>query len=164
MIIWIIGKSGAGKSLLANILKKKLKRKNIKVCWIDGDKFRKKYSKDLGYTIKDRKKNSKRMQLFCKKKEKSYDFVICSILSIFPKHQKENRKIFKKYFQIYIKVKNDVLKKRNNKKIYDKNINVVGKHIKFPNPYKSDAVLINKFDNKFLKKVKKMVNKINEKL
>lgn len=164
MVIWIIGRSGAGKSFLAKILKKQLKTKKNKILWIDGDEFRKNYSKDLGYTIKDRRINSKRIQSFCQKKEARNDIIICSILSIFPKHQKKNRKIFSKYFQIYIKANNKILKKRNNKKIYEKKTNVVGKHIKFPYPYRSDVILRNYFNKKFFKDVKKIKEKIYAKL
>ena len=75
MVIWIIGKSGSGKSYLAQkiINKVKLKKKTI---WIDGDNFRKKYCKDLGYSIKDRRINSKRIQNFCLKHEKQNKIVI----------------------------------------------------------------------------------------
>ena len=50
MVVWIIGKSGVGKSYFAKKILNKLKIKKKKIFWIDGDKFRKKYSKDLGYT------------------------------------------------------------------------------------------------------------------
>ena len=46
--------------------------------------------------------------------------VICSIQSIFPDMQKENRSIFKNYLQIYTKVPTKILMRRNNKKIYSK--------------------------------------------
>ena len=164
MVIWIIGKSGSGKSYLGKFLENKLKKKFKKVYWLDGDKFRKKYSKDLGYSIKDRKRNSKRIQEHCKNKEKSKNIVICSILSIFLKHQKNNRKIFNKYFQIYIEAKNNALKSRNNKKIYDIKNNVVGKNIKFPRPYRSNIIIKNKFNHEFLKKAEKILDKINAKL
>ena len=88
-----------------------------KIKWIDGDKFRERYSKDLGYSLKDRKINSRRIQKHCLKYFKKGYIVICSILSIFPSHQKKNAKIFKnKYFQIYIKVSIGKLKKEIIKK------------------------------------------------
>ena len=98
MVIWIIGKSGAGKTFLADKLYRKLKKDVKKIKWIDGDRFRKKYSKDLGYTKIDRKKNSLRIQHHCRDIEKKGYLVICSILSIFRDHQKKNRKLFNKYF------------------------------------------------------------------
>ena len=60
MVIWIIGKSGSGKTFLSKRLYKKFREKNKKVVWIDGDKFRKKFSKDLGYSLIDRKKKFKK--------------------------------------------------------------------------------------------------------
>ena len=48
MVIWIIGKSGSGKSYIAKQLYDYLKIKNKrKVIWIDGYKFIKKNYKDL---------------------------------------------------------------------------------------------------------------------
>ena len=113
MVIWIIGKSGSGKSYLAKSLVRCLKKKTNNVFWIDGDKFRKKYSKDLGYSIRDRRINSKRIQKYCKIKEKLDKVVVCSILSIFINHQKQNKKIFDKYFQVYVDAKTNIIEKRN---------------------------------------------------
>ena len=165
MVIWIVGMSGSGKSYLAKRLKKKITILSNKIKWIDGDKFREKYSKDLGYSLKDRKINSRRIQKHCLKYFKKGYIVICSILSIFPSHQKKNAKIFKnKYFQIYIKASVGKLKKRNNKKIYSKKKQVVGKNIIFPKPYKSDLVIKNNFNKTFLKNLRPIVNKIYEKI
>ena len=164
MVIWIIGESGSGKSFLARKLFKEFRIRKEKIYWIDGDLFRKKFSKELGYTIKDREKNSFRIQKYCKKKEAINEIVLCSILSIFKKHQKKNRKLFNKYFQIYIKANKKVLKKRNNKNIYNKKINVVGKDIKFPYPYKSDMIVTNRFNKYFLLNTKNIIDKIYEKL
>ena len=164
MVIWIIGKSGSGKSHLAKFMFTNLKKKFNKVFWLDGDKFRKRYSKDLGYSIKDRRTNSLRIQKYCKIKEKSGNIVVCSILSIFTNHQKKNRKIFNKYFQIYVNVRIGILKIRNNKKIYNKKINVVGKDIKFPRPYHSNAIILNRYNSNFLIDAKKILNNIDDKL
>ena len=68
-----------------------------KLILIDGDESRKFISYDLKYSIKDRKTNSKRIQDFCKYLKFKKYLVICSILSIFKKDQKVNRKIFKNY-------------------------------------------------------------------
>ena len=165
MVIWIIGKSGSGKTYLSKYLIKSLKKKKLKkIIWIDGDKFRKKYSKDLGYSLVDRKKNSKRIQNFCKKYDEKGYLVICSILSIFKNHQKINRKKFSNYFQIYIKTDTKILKFRNNKMVYSKKKNVVGKDIPFPEPYKSNVIIKNDFKKTFLNNIKKIENKIYAKI
>ena len=164
MVIWIIGVSGSGKSFFAERLYKKLKLKRNKIIWIDGDKFRKKYSKDLKYSLKDRRENSRRIQKYCLKYDKKKYIVICSVLSIFPNHQKKNRKIFNNYIQIQIDANFNKIKKRNNKKIYSQQTNVVGKDLKFPKPYKSDLLLKNNFDKEFEKKISKVEILVKKKI
>ena len=66
MVIWIIGQSGCGKTYLAKKLCSQLKKRGKKIFFLDGDEFRKKFSNDLKYTKADRKKNSLRIQKFCK--------------------------------------------------------------------------------------------------
>tara|TARA_Y100000310_G_C20213016_1_gene592219 strand:+ start:107 stop:601 length:495 start_codon:yes stop_codon:yes gene_type:complete len=164
MVIWIIGQSGCGKTYLAKKLCSQLKKRGKKIFFLDGDEFRKKFSNDLKYTKADRKKNSLRIQKFCKYLENQNIIVICSILSIFINHQKKNRKLFKRYLQIYIKADTKNIHKRNNKKIYSKNKNVVGKDIDFPNPYKSNMIIFNDFTSKYLLNIKKIIRRIYAKL
>lgn len=166
MVIWIIGKSGSGKSFLAKNLIKDIKKiyKKKKLLWIDGDDFRKKFSSDLGYSLLDRKKNSKRIQNRCKIFENKSYLIVCSILSIFKDHQKRNRSLFKNYIQVYIDVATEKLSKRNSKNIYVNKKNVVGKDIKFPTPYRSDIIIKNNFDKRYLKNIKKINKLIDEKL
>lgn len=164
MVIWIIGKSGVGKTFLGKHLLSILKKKTKKIVWVDGDRFRKRYSKDLKYTLKDRKENSKRVQKYCKKLEKDNLIVICSILSIFKEHQKKNRNFFKQYFQVYINANQKKLIQRNNKKIYSKKKDVVGKDINFPKPYNSDMVIKNTFNKSFLNNLNILEKKIYKNL
>ena len=147
MVIWLIGLSGSGKTFFSKEIEKKLAKKH-KIFILDGDEFRKYISYDLKYSVKDRELNSKRIQNFSKYLEEKGYLVIVSILSIFTKHQKENRNIFDKYYQIYIKADFSEIKRKNNKKIYHRKKNVVGKDIKFFEPYKSDFILNNHFDKK----------------
>ena len=156
MVIWIIGVSGSGKSFFAKKLYQKLKVRIKKIIWIDGDKFRKKYSRDLKYSLRDRQVNSRRIQKSCLHYDKKNYFVICSVLSIFPKHQQKNRTIFSRYIQIQINANFDKIKKRNNKKIYTQKKNVVGKDLKFPKPFKSDIILKNNFNKTFEKNITKI--------
>ena len=133
MVIWIIGMSGSGKSHYAKILHKKLKNSII----VDGDEVR-----------SDRKQNSEIISNLCNFLEKQGLIVICPILSIFTQHQKENRKKFSNYYQIYIKSDLKNLIKRNSKNIYENKKNVVGYDIKFPKPHKSDLTILNTYTKK----------------
>ena len=53
-----------------------------------------------------------------------------------------------------------MVKKRNNKDIYS-NLNVVGKKINFPTPYKSDLIINNNFLPYSYKKIDEIIKKIN---
>ena len=163
MVIWIIGKSGAGKTFFAGKIYDLISKKNIKVFWIDGDEFRKYISNDLGYSVVDRKENSLRVIKFCKYLENKGYLVLCSFLSIFKDHQIKNRSFFNKYLQIYIYADQKILVKRNNKNIYSKSKNVVGKDIKFTKPTSSDLIIKNDFKN-YKSNLKYLMNKINDKI
>lgn len=159
MVVWIIGKSGSGKSFISKKIFNSLKQKN-KIL-IDGDQIRDIfYENKLGFNKNDRKKNALFIIKLCKFLEKNNLIVICAIQSIFPELQKKNRKYFKKYLQIYMKVNSEVLIKRNNKNIYNKK-NVVGLDIKFPKPYKSDMVIKNNFKSKLTKEINKILKIIS---
>jgi adenylylsulfate kinase-like enzyme len=156
MVIWIIGLSGSGKTYLSKKIFKKFKDKKILV---DGDTVRKYITYKLKYTKQDREKNSLLISDLCKFLETQGFTVVCSILSIFKKHQKLNRSKFDNYFQIFLKTKLSKVKKRNNKNIYSYS-NVVGEKINFPIPYKNDLVI----KNSFLPYSKKKINQIAKKI
>ncbi len=157
MVIWLIGLSGSGKTFYANKLSRKIKKSII----IDGDDVRKFITYNLGYSLIDRKENSKIISNLCNFFEKKGFTVICPILSIFRDHQKKNRKKFIKYFQIYIKSDLLNLKKRNSKNIYNKKKNIVGYDIKFPEPYKNDLVIHNNYKkNNTSENIKKILKLI----
>ena len=144
MVIWIIGLSGAGKTCAAKYLKKQIQNKHKKkIIHVDGDQFRKITNNDLGYDLKSRKTNSLRIQNFCKYLEGEGFIVVCSILSIFSEHRKANKKIFKKYKEIFINCSTESILKRDKRKIYKKKSNVVGKHFKFRMPETSDYIINN---------------------
>ena len=161
MVIWIIGQSGSGKTFLAKKLYNKMKLK--KKIHLDGDQIRNIFfDNKLGYKIKDREQNAKLIVKLCKFFEQKGFTIICSIQSIFPKMQKNNRTLFKKYFQVFIDVPPKILIQRNNKKVYSKK-NVVGIDFKFPKPYKNDYKFINNFDQKYKSEVNKILKKISYK-
>ena len=81
-------------------------------------------------------------------------------MSIFKEHQILNRKKYKNYFQIYIKTNLKRLIKRNNKKIYSKQKEIVGKDINFPKPVKNDLIINNDFKPYKLRIIKNIVAKI----
>lgn len=169
MVIWIIGLSGSGKTYLSKKIKIKLKKK-IKFIHLDGDKIRKIFSHDLGYSTLERQKNAERISKLTRFLVDQNNHVIVSVLSNFPYWLKWNRNNIKDYFQIYIKCKKKTLFSRNKKNLYkSEKQNVVGKDIIFNEPKKSDFLFNNNFKdqeiNIFVEKItKKIITKIEKKI
>tara|TARA_Y100000590_G_C15747383_1_gene1022685 strand:- start:8850 stop:9353 length:504 start_codon:yes stop_codon:yes gene_type:complete len=165
MVIWILGLSGSGKTLLSKKIKNKINSYK-KFITIDGDQFRKHFSNDLGYSYNERKKNAERISKLVKFLNDNKINLIVSVLSNFPKWLNWNRKHIDNYFEIYIKVNKKILFIRNKKKLYkSKKKNVVGKDIKFNEPKKPDLVFKNDFKKKkldiFLNKVVAIIKSKN---
>jgi adenylylsulfate kinase-like enzyme len=57
----------------------------------------------------------------------------------------------------------EVLKERNDRKIYSKKKDIVGTDIKFPKPYKSDIIIKNNFLDTYEGNIKKIMKLINDK-
>ena len=123
MIIWITGLSGAGKTTLAKALYNDVKKKFPNTLWIDGDIIRKHYQNTKKYDQKSRIEQYKKMiniAKFC------YDQKLNVIISVLYFNNfifKNNKKLFKNYFQIYLKADIKDLVRRDYKKLYSKNIN-----------------------------------------
>lgn len=152
MIFWFTGLSGSGKTTFSEYLKKRV-NKNLrkKIIHIDGDSFRSIFN-DLGYSTKDRIKNSERVCKLVNFLNKSGRFlIIVSMVSISSKWLKWIKKKNNDYYQFFIDVPVDILKKRNTRNIYKKK-NIVGVHIKYEKPKKNYFVFYNDFKKSFLKK------------
>ena len=165
MVIWIIGLSGSGKTTIANLLFKKLKKKYSNIVHLDGDVVRQIYDDKIGYSIADRKKNAQRLSKMTKFLSDQKIHVIGSVLSNFPEWQQWNKKNIKNYYQVYLKVSLEKLVKRDKKNIYKKALqgkknNVVGVDIKFKEPLNSNLVIDNNKDRKsFSETVNKIIKK-----
>ncbi len=160
-IIWITGISGTGKTTLAKYFLKYLKN----FIWIDGDKFRKIFNNDLGYTLKDRNKNAERLINFSKfLSDQNYSVIISANLTSV-KYKKIIKKKFKNIIHINIDADLDVLKKRDIKSIYKRAKNVVGKDIKIKkqNKYNDFNLINNSSKRKFLQTGKNIINIIKKK-
>ncbi len=145
MIIWLTGLSGSGKTTVNKILQQLLIKKKIDTIMIDGDVVRELYGNDLKFHESDRIKQIKRIQNLAKIFDKSKRIVLVSALYSNQSLLKNNRKNFKKYFEVYLKAPISILKKRDIKNLYkpalkNKIKNVVGVDIKWNEPNNSDLV------------------------
>tara|TARA_B100000315_G_scaffold73585_1_gene67204 strand:+ start:181 stop:699 length:519 start_codon:yes stop_codon:yes gene_type:complete len=169
MVIWLIGLSGAGKTVIGKALAGSLRKMGRPVVFIDGDIFREIMGNDLGHSIEDRKKNADRICRFCKYMDQEGIDVVCSILSIFHESQGWNRKNINYYFEIYLDISLDTLRKRDPKglykKVFDGEINnVVGVDIPFNPPPNADMVIDNnEFTDNFEEIVNQIINRLKTK-
>ncbi len=139
MVIWIIGKSGAGKSEIGGKLYSKIKMKIPNIVFLDGDTLRDAISEDLGHSVEDRYISEERRSRLCELLAEQGIHVICSALSNAPDIRKWNKENIKDYYEVYLQTDKKSLYKRDPKGIYRKFLNkeinnVVGEDILFHEP------------------------------
>ena len=121
-VIWITGLSGAGKSTLAAEVAKYLREKNDSVILLDGDELRSIFDADgLGdqnYSRDKRLALSLRYARLCKVISDQGVIVVISTVSMFKEVYNWNRKNFIRYFEVYLKVPMEELRRRDSKNIY----------------------------------------------
>lgn len=151
MIVWVIGLSGAGKSAIGAALYRQMKKENSATVLIDGDEVRRIFGNDQqakDYSVEGRRRNAQRIRELCTWLDREGLDVVCCILSIFPEHQSDNRKLYSDYFEVFVNASFDNLIERNPKDLYrlamlGKEDNVVGVDIEFVPPANPDIVIEN---------------------
>ncbi|KKR79526.1 MAG: Adenylylsulfate kinase [Candidatus Nomurabacteria bacterium GW2011_GWA2_40_9] len=148
MVLWLIGMSGAGKTVIGREVYVQLKKTYKNIIFFDGDTIRELMGNDLGYNISDRKKNANRICRLCHFFDAQGIHVICGILSIFHESQKWNKENIKDYYEVYLKTSLKILQMRDSKNLYRQSQkgethHVVGMDIKFPEPLNPDLIVHN---------------------
>lgn len=148
MIIWLVGLSAAGKTTVGRQLYEKIKQQRNDVVFLDGDHVRRVWGDELGHTTTDRNENAWR---FCRMGElldQQGLHAVCCILSVFERHREWNRENLSSYFEVYIDVPMETLKRRDPNDLYaradrDEIDNVVGVDIAFEEPENPDLIIEN---------------------
>ncbi len=151
MVLWFVGMSGAGKSLLSQQVYEIIKPKVPNLVLLDGDALRETYVGDIDHSLEGRRISHTRFSRLTKFLADQNIHVIASALSIFNDLQTWNKENIPNYNQIYVKVPLEVLKSRETKGLYagaaaGKIKNVVGMDIEFPEPVHNTLVLDNSKD------------------
>lgn len=150
-VIWITGLSGAGKSTLAKQISRILKVEGKKTLLLDGDNLR----KEWGFPAKFHNNNNlearlalaKKYSLLCKNYADENYIVIIATISMFHNIYKWNRANLPNYFEVYLKVSLDELRRRDAKQLYSRFDsgqirNVVGLDLAFDEPEMPDMILL----------------------
>jgi len=130
MVIWIIGLSAAGKTTVGSLLAQRLRQDRGNVVFLDGDQMRAVWGDDLGHGIDARRVNADRICRLYRALDRQGLHVVTSILSLFPESRAWNRAHLSRYFEVYLDVPMDELKRRDTKGLYGscgtEGANVVG--------------------------------------
>lgn len=145
MVIWITGLSASGKTTLSKAFEKKYKSHIPNMVLLDGDVIRQLYGNDLGYAESDREIQIKRIQSIASFLEQQDIVVVVAALYANESLLVQNRSLFNKYFEVYLKADIDILQTREIKALYKqalekKILNVVGVDIPYFEPVKPDLL------------------------
>lgn len=121
MIIWLTGLSGSGKTTVGSHVYDLWKADTPNVVLVDGDHVRRLLGADdstRDYTMAGRRKVAQRIADICSWLDEQNIHVVCCTISLFEDLQKENRERFNDYFEVYLSVPMDILRRRDNKNLY----------------------------------------------
>ncbi len=143
-VYWIPGLSGAGKTTSGRMWYEKLRELGISAVFLDGDELRQVFGDDLGFTEADRRKSAMRNARLCALLAKQGLTVVCCTISMFDSIRDWNRENIPGYFEVYVKVAMDILRRRDQKGLYSRGDgNVAGIHFQVEEPKHPDLVLEN---------------------
>jgi glutamine kinase len=147
-VFWITGLSGSGKTTLGQELCKRLRANGDQVTFLDGDQLRAAIAEDLGHTTSNRRDSAMRNARLCRMLALQGGNVICATISLFHDVQRWNRANIPGYYEIYLHVPMEELRRRDTKEIYGRAergdlTDVVGIDVAAEAPEAPDLVLEN---------------------
>lgn len=101
-VLWLTGRSGAGKTTITNQLAAQLEAAGLRCCVVDGDDFRAFFNNDVGYTKEDRIRNQRNIAFTAFQASKSFDLVIVSSLSPYRELRAFAREKLARFHEIFV--------------------------------------------------------------
>ncbi len=121
LVLWFTGRSGSGKTTIANLVCERLKKRGKKIKVIDGDIIRSTIHRNLEFTPNDIKENNKLISLMCKENLGQYDYILVPIISPFRESRNFARELLSPQFaEFYIKTSLHECVRRDVKGLYKK--------------------------------------------
>nr|MDO8110745.1 adenylyl-sulfate kinase [Candidatus Sigynarchaeota archaeon] len=118
--VWFTGLACSGKSTLADALVPILKKKGFKVERLDGDIVRQSLTKDLGFSVEDRRKNIERVAFVAKMLTRNDVVVLATFISPEIGMRDNARKEIGNFVEVYVKCSVEGCMKRDVKGMYKK--------------------------------------------
>ena len=143
-VYWLTGLSGAGKTTIGRLWHEELRRSGVPAVFLDGDELRQVFGDDLGFTEADRRKSAMRNARLCALLSRQGFTVVCCTISMFDAVREWNRANIPGYFEVYVKVAMETLRRRDQKGLYSQNAdNVAGVGLQVELPKAPDLILNN---------------------
>jgi glutamine kinase len=147
-VFWITGLSGSGKTTLGQELCNRLRAEGDQVTFLDGDQLRAAIADDLGHSTSNRRESAMRNARLCRMLAQQGGNVVCATISLFHEVQRWNRANIPGYYEIYLHVPMEELRRRDVKGIYSRAdrgdlTDVVGVDIPAETPEAPDLILEN---------------------
>lgn len=160
ILFWITGLSGAGKTSVANEIKKEISKKFGPTLVFNGDDLRKIFNLNK-YDQKSRLENGKNYGKFAKFITDQNINLIFTVVGLFDQIRVWNKKNVENYVEIYLKASVLKIKKKRKKKLYfTKSNSIVGIQIKPQFPKKPNFII----KNDFSKNIKEISNSLLKKI
>lgn len=118
-VIWLTGLSGSGKSTIAEELYKKLKNKELKVEYLDGDRVRDIFPK-TGFSKEERDRHIKRIGFLASMLEKNGVIVIAAFISPYEEARQFVRDMCSNFIEVHVSTPLAECKRRDMKGLYAK--------------------------------------------
>jgi len=118
--VWFTGLACSGKSTIADALVPILKKKGFKVERLDGDIVRQSLTKDLGFSVEDRRKNIERVTFVAKLLTRNDVVVLATFISPEIGMRENAKKEVGNFVEVFVKCSVDGCMKRDVKGMYKK--------------------------------------------
>ena len=118
--IWFTGLPSSGKSTLAEMLEKELRRRSRKVETLDGDVVRTNLSRGLTFSKEDRDINIRRIGFVCHLMTRNDVFAISAAISPYRSLRDENRELIGDFVEVFVNCPVEECIKRDVKGLYKK--------------------------------------------
>lgn len=121
-IIWFTGLSGSGKSTLANAVEEALHQRGCRTFVLDGDNVRHGLCGDLGFSVKDRQENIRRISEMAKLFMEAGIIVLTAFISPYREERERVRAMVAQddFIEIYCNTPIEVCEMRDVKGLYKK--------------------------------------------
>ena len=154
LCLYLTGRSGSGKTTIANILKKNLSLiDKRKISILDGDEIRENISKGLGFSKKDRSINIRRIGYISNIITTHGGLCICSNIAPYILDREYNKNLIESngndYIEIFINAKLNTITNRDPKGLYKKNNeNIIQSFFEYEEPTNPNLIINTEIETK----------------